>query len=141
MESCTSGMLANKITSVAGASAYFMGSLLTYSNQLKQNLVSVSEKDLKNKGAVSEQVAMQMAFNGRKVLNVDYCISTTGIAGPGGATNKKPVGLVWIGLASKEGVKAKKFNFGDNRERNMLRTSFSALNWLRFELLSSDIVD
>ena len=141
VESCTSGMLANKITSVAGASAYFMGSLLTYSNQLKQNLVSVSEKDLKNKGAVSEQVAMQMAFNGRKALNVDYCISTTGIAGPGGATNKKPVGLVWIGLASKEGVKAKKFNFGDNRERNMLRTSFSALNWLRFELLSSDIVD
>jgi len=138
VESCTSGILANKITSVPGASAYFMGSLLTYSNQLKRSLVSVSEKDLKTKGAVSKEVAIQMAFKGREILNVDYCISTTGIAGPGGATDTKPVGLVWIGLATRNGVSAKKFNFGDNRQRNMLRTTWSALNWLRY-LIKSEL--
>ena len=138
VESCTSGMLANKITSVSGSSAYFMGSLLTYSNRLKKALVNVSADDLKIKGAVSEEVAIQMASNGRKMLDVDYCISTTGIAGPGGATDTKPVGLVWIGLSSRNETKARKFNFGDNRERNMLRTVWSALNWLRFCVLSEN---
>ena len=131
-------MLANKITSAAGASDYFMGSLLTYSNRLKTDLLKVSKQTITNYGAVSEEVAIEMAKNGRKILDVDYCISTTGIAGPGGATDTKPVGLVWVGLATKNQVITRKFNFGDNRERNMLRTALSSLNLLRYFILSEN---
>ena len=138
VESCTSGMLANKITSAAGASDYFMGSLLTYSNRLKTDLLKVSKQNIARFGAVSEEVAIEMAKNGREILDVDYCISTTGIAGPGGATDTKPVGLVWVGLATKNQVITRKFNFGDNRERNMLRTALSSLNLLRYFILSEN---
>ncbi len=79
-----------------------------------------------------------MAKNGREILDVDYCISTTGIAGPGGATDTKPVGLVWVGLATKNQVITRKFNFGDNRERNMLRTALSSLNLLRYFILTEN---
>ena len=134
VESCTSGLLANQIVSISGASKYFEGSLLTYSYQLKEELLGISNKTLLNNGAVSEIVALEMAESGLKKLNVDVCISTTGIAGPLGGTEDKPVGLVWIGLATKNEVKARKFQFGDNRERNLQMTVLSALNWLRFEL-------
>lgn len=134
VESCTSGLLANQIVSISGASEYFEGSLLTYSYQLKEELLGISNKTLLNNGAVSEIVALEMAESGLKKLNVDVCISTTGIAGPLGGTEDKPVGLVWIGLATKNEVKARKFQFGDNRERNLQMTVLSALNWLRFEL-------
>jgi nicotinamide-nucleotide amidase len=87
-----------------------------------------------NYGAVSEEVAIELANGGRERLGVDVCISTTGIAGPNGGTTEKPVGLVWIALASNNKTIARKFQFGDNRERNMQMTVLTALNWLRFEL-------
>lgn len=134
VESCTSGLLAQQITSVSGASDYFMGSLLTYSNDLKHRLCDVSVDAILSEGAVSEKVAIEMAENGAKKLGVDVCISTTGIAGPTGGSVDKPVGLVWIGLSISGKTIAKKFQFGDNRERNIQMTVLSALNWLRFEL-------
>jgi len=135
IESCTSGLLANQIVSVSGASDYFEGSLLTYSYKLKEEVLGISNSTLLENGAVSEIVALQMAESGLKKLDIDICLSTTGIAGPLGGTEDKPVGLVWIGLATKNGVKARKFQFGDNRERNLQMTVLSALNWLRSELI------
>jgi nicotinamide-nucleotide amidase len=90
-----------------------------------------------NFGAVSEEVAIEMANRAKERLGVDICISTTGIAGPDGGTEDKPVGLVWIAIAFKNKTIARKFQFGDNRERNMQMTVLSALNWLRFELENS----
>ncbi|MEN9988141.1 MAG: hypothetical protein RLZZ585_1180 [Bacteroidota bacterium] len=134
VESLTSGLLAQQITSISGASDYFMGSLLTYSNDLKHRLCEVSVNAILTDGAVSEKVAIEMAENGAKKLGVDVCISTTGIAGPSGGSIDKPVGLVWIGLCISGKTIARKFQFGDNRERNIQMTVLSALNWLRFEL-------
>ncbi|MCX8485893.1 MAG: competence/damage-inducible protein A, partial [Crocinitomicaceae bacterium] len=134
VESLTSGLLAQQITSISGASDYFMGSLLTYSNDLKHSLCDVSIDAILSEGAVSEKVAMEMAENGAKKLGVDVCISTTGIAGPNGGTVDKPVGLVWVGLSISGKTVARKFQFGDNRERNIQMTVLSALNWLRYEL-------
>lgn len=134
VESCTSGLLAQQITSVSGASDYFMGSLLTYSNDLKHRLCDVSIDAILSEGAVSEKVAMEMAENGAKKLGVDVCISTTGVAGPNGGTIDKPVGLVWVGLCISGKTVARKFQFGDNRERNIQMSVLSALNWLRYEL-------
>jgi nicotinamide-nucleotide amidase len=139
VESCTSGLLANQIVSVSGASDYFEGSLLTYSYKLKEEVLGISNSTLLENGAVSEIVALQMAEKGLEKLDVDICLSTTGIAGPLGGTDDKPVGLVWIGLATKNGVKARKFQFGDNRERNLQMTVLSALNWLRYELINEFI--
>jgi nicotinamide-nucleotide amidase len=134
VESLTSGLLAQQITSVSGASDYFMGSLLTYSNDLKHRLCDVSIDAILSNGAVSEKVALEMAEKGREKLGVDVCVSTTGIAGPTGGTIEKPVGLVWVGLSTPEKTIARKFQFGDNRERNIQMTVLSALNWVRFEL-------
>lgn len=136
IESCTSGLLAHQIVSVPGASEYFEGSLLTYSYELKEKLLGIQKETLLKNGAVSEIIAREMAQFGLEKLGVDVCISTTGIAGPSGGTKDKPVGLVWIGLATKNQVVAKKFQFGDNRERNLQMTVLSAINWLRFELLT-----
>jgi nicotinamide-nucleotide amidase len=137
VESCTSGLLANQIVSVSGASEYFEGSLLTYSYDIKESLLDIKKETLLTNGAVSDIIAQEMALSGLKKLGVDVCISTTGIAGPLGGTEDKPVGLVWIGLATKNQVKAKRFQFGDNRERNIQMTVLSALNWLRYELQNS----
>jgi nicotinamide-nucleotide amidase len=137
VESCTSGLLANQIVTISGASDYFEGSLLTYSYKLKEEILGISNSTLLDNGAVSEIVALQMAEKGLEKLDVDICLSTTGIAGPAGGTEDKPVGLVWIGLATKNGVKARKFQFGDNRERNIQMTVLSALNWLRYELITN----
>jgi len=134
VESCTAGLLANQIASISGASDYFMGSLLTYSNELKQRLALVETETLNRFGAVSEEVSIDMAKGGLTQLGVDICISTTGVAGPTGGTIEKPVGLVWIAIATKNQVIARKFQFGDNRERTLQMTVLSALNWLRFEL-------
>jgi nicotinamide-nucleotide amidase len=134
IESCTGGLLANTIVGNAGASHYFTGSFITYSNDQKHRLANVSVDSILNFGAVSEEVAIEMANGAKEKLGVDICISTTGIAGPNGGTEDKPVGLVWIAIAFKNKTIARKFQFGDNRERNMQMTTLSALNWLRFEL-------
>ncbi len=138
VESCTGGALAAKLVSVAGSSAYYQGSFLTYSNQLKEKIVGVDKTLIEKHGAVSQEVVEAMAKNGVKKLGVDYCISTSGIAGPTGGTTEKPVGLVWVGIANKQQVWSKAFNFGHNRQRNIESTVYYALNFLRRIILEID---
>ncbi|MFT5779918.1 MAG: nicotinamide-nucleotide amidase [Crocinitomicaceae bacterium] len=135
VESCTGGALASEIVAVSGSSDYFLGSFVSYSYELKSSLVGVKMEDIVKEGAVSETVVLQMATGGRKTLGVDYCLAASGIAGPGGGTEDKPVGTVWIALATPDRVIAKKFLFGENRERNIRKTVLTALNLLRCELL------
>ena len=135
VESCTGGGIANEIVRVAGSSDYYKGSIVAYSYDLKCDLVDVKLETLNKFGAVSEETAVEMALGGLKKMNTDFCIATTGIAGPAGGTNEKPVGTVWIAIASKEKIHAKCFNFGDNRQRNMKMTIFAALNLLRNNFL------
>ncbi|MBI2259582.1 MAG: competence/damage-inducible protein A [Flavobacteriia bacterium] len=135
VESCTGGGIASTIVDTPGSSRYYMGSIVAYSYELKSLLVEVNPETIITKGAVSEETAIEMALGGLKKMNTDYCIATTGIAGPDGGTPDKPVGLVWIAIASNERVLAKKFIFGDNRERNRQMTSLAALNLLRTAFL------
>jgi nicotinamide-nucleotide amidase len=135
VESCTGGMIAGSLTSIPGSSDYFQGSFLTYSNELKENLAGVLSETIQEEGAVSHQVVEQMARGGKERLGVDLCISTSGIAGPTGGTEEKPVGTVWIGIAYGERVVSRKFLFGDDRERNIQMTVLSALNMARCEIL------
>lgn len=135
VESCTSGALAASIASVSGASAYFQGSLLTYSNALKSKLAEVDAGVIDAHGAVSQEVVEQMAVRGRKVLGTDWCIATSGVAGPTGGTPDKPVGTVWIAIASEKSVTSQRFLFGDNRERNIQMSVLTSLNLLRCCLL------
>ncbi len=133
-ESCTGGYIAHLITSIAGSSNYFAGSIISYSNDVKQNQLSVNANVLIKKGAVSREVVEQMAIGGNKHLNTDYCIATSGIAGPDGGTKDKPVGTVWIAIASPNGVQSKLFHFGEHRGRNIRRSTLAALNMLREQL-------
>ncbi len=138
-ESCTGGMISSKIVSIAGSSDYYAGGICSYSNKEKISLLKVSEATLIKYGAVSEETAMEMAKGVRELMQTDYAISTTGIAGPSGGSEEKPVGLVWIGFSDKEKTYAKDFLFGDNRERNIQRASQRALEILRRELLNLQI--
>lgn len=135
VESCTGGGVANALVSIPGASNYFMGSFVTYSNAHKIKMVGVKQQTLDRYGAVSKETAEEMAQGGLHALGVDYCVATTGIAGPDGGTVEKPVGTVWISVATKEKVVSKQFNFGDNRERNIQMTIFAGLNLLRCVVL------
>jgi len=134
-ESCTGGYLAHMITSVPGASEYFQGAVISYSNEVKHTFLGVSEESLKQFGAVSEQVVKEMAQGARQRFNTDFALSISGIAGPDGGTIEKPVGTVWIAVASKTGILAKKFMFGEHRGRNILRAAMAGLNLLRIALL------
>lgn len=137
-ESCTGGYISHLITSVAGSSDYYKGSVTAYSNEAKQNLLGVSAESLEKFGAVSREVAEQMAMGARKVLNADFALATTGIAGPGGGTEEKPVGTVWIAIASKDSVFSQKFTFiNDKRERTIIRSAQTALQLLRREILKT----
>jgi nicotinamide-nucleotide amidase len=131
VESCTGGALAAKIVSVPGSSAYYHGSFISYTNTLKHKLVGVDKNLIEQHGAVSQPVVESMAKNGVKKFGVDYCISTSGIAGPTGGTTQKPVGTIWIGLASKDKVWSKVFHFGHTRQRNIESTVYYAMNFLR----------
>jgi nicotinamide-nucleotide amidase len=111
---------------MAGASAYFMAGVVSYSNEAKYDILGVSWESLNTYGAVSEQVAREMAEGIRRVAHADYAIATTGIAGPGGGTPEKPVGTVWIAVASKDEVFAQKMTFGDDRLRVIERTANQA---------------
>lgn len=130
-ESCTGGSIAQFITSNPGSSAYFKGGVVAYSNEIKSNLLGVPSELIKTVGAVSQEVAEAMALGAQKVLGVDYTVATTGIAGPDGGTDEKPVGTVWIAVAGPAGVSSKKYIFKHNRERNIIRTTHTALNMLR----------
>lgn len=130
-ESCTGGYLAHLITSVSGSSAYFKGSVVSYANEIKVNELGVKKSDLENYGAVSQQVVEQMAVGVLKKFNVDYAVSTSGVAGPTGGSLEKPVGTVWIAVASKNGVVSKQFTFGKLRNVNIERSAIAALGMLR----------
>lgn len=130
-ESCTGGNIARIITSNAGSSAYFKGSIVAYSNEVKENILQVKHQDLEEHGAVSREVVEQMALGAKKILNTDYAIATSGIAGPDGGTIEKPVGTVWIAVAGPNKVVSKVFNLYRNRERNIHIASVNGLNMLR----------
>lgn len=134
-ESCTGGMIANRITNVSGSSNYFNRGFVTYSNASKIELLGVRSDLIEQHGAVSREVAQAMAVGARRRSGVDIAISTTGIAGPTGGSTEKPVGLVWIGYAESTGSLALKFNFGDHRLHFKERASQAALELLRKKLL------
>lgn len=133
-ESCTGGRLASELTSVAGSSAYFLGSVIAYSNEIKIRELNVSADLIQSHGAVSEEVVMCMAENARIKLGADFALATSGIAGPDGGTEEKPVGTIWIGLSGKDVKISKKLQLGFNRKTNISLTADHALNLLRKEL-------
>lgn len=126
-ESCTGGRIASLLTSVPGSSQYFYGSVVSYDNSVKRNLLGVSSEDLESYGAVSQQVVEQMAKGALELLKTDYAVSVSGIAGPDGGTSEKPVGTVWIAVASKEKILSKKVQFFNDREINIRRATNTAL--------------
>ena len=134
-ESCTGGYIAHRIVSVPGSSDYFKGAIVSYANEIKINELGVSKEVLDTYGAVSQQAVEQMASGVRKKLNTDYSIAVSGIAGPDGGTPEKPVGTVWIAIATPTKVFSRELHFGGDRERNIIATALTALNMLRKEIL------
>jgi len=129
-ESCTGGMLGERLTSVPGSSDVFLGGVIAYHNDVKRNLLGVRSEDIERHGAVSEQVALQMASGVREKLGADVGVSVTGIAGPGGGTAEKPVGLVWVAVHGSE-VKARRFHVGGDRAEIRQRAAQAALEMVR----------
>ena len=136
VESATGGRIADRITGVAGSSDYFKGSVVAYSNDVKIALLGVKKATIENHGAVSEQTALEMAQGGRNLLDVDICISDTGIAGPAGGAPNKPVGLFYLGLAAEAAGVSQKHVFTGNREENKRHAAETALGMLRQYLLA-----
>lgn len=134
-ESCTGGYIAHLITSVAGSSAYYKGSVISYANEIKTAELGVDPEVLKTVGAVSEACVKQMAEGIRNKYNTTYSIATSGIAGPGGGSDEKPVGTVWIAISGPQQTIAKKYSMGDHRERTIQRTAIQALDLLRRMML------
>ena len=130
VESCTGGNIAHEITALAGSSSYYSGSIVSYSNDIKKNVIGVQSQTLENYGAVSEETIREMVKGGLYRLNCDYVVATSGIAGPGGGTKQKPVGLIWIGVGNSKKVKTKCFNFTKKREKNIQLFTMMALNEL-----------
>ena len=139
-ESCTGGLIAHKLTSISGSSDYFLGSIVSYANEVKMESLGVSEQNIIDFGAVSEEVVIQMAKGVKSRMKTDYAISVSGVAGPNGGTEEKPVGTVWIAVAGPSGVTAKKHQFGHDRERNIEISANVALNMLRKQL-SQNVLD
>lgn len=133
-ESCTGGAIAAALTSVAGSSDYYVGSVVSYSNVLKHKLLNVSETDLERYGAVSRPVVEQMARGALRVLGCDYAVATSGLAGPGGGTAEKPVGTVWIAVAHGDDVVSNEFRFSTVRDQNIRRTVNMSLIMLLNEM-------
>ncbi|MBK7883999.1 MAG: CinA family nicotinamide mononucleotide deamidase-related protein [Chitinophagaceae bacterium] len=136
-ESCTSGHIAQLFTAMAGASAYYNGSVISYSYQAKEDLLQVNHETLTNKGAVSEEVVIEMAKGALANLKSDFTIAVSGIMGPGGGLPDKPVGTVWVAVASKQKIKTNKFQFRFDRQRNIQLTAMNALNMLRQFILDN----
>lgn len=134
-ESCTGGEIARMITSIPGSSDYFKGSVVAYSNEVKIHVLGVNIEDLNRDGAVSESVVTQMAEGARKLLHADYCVATSGVAGPDGGTPENPVGTVWIGVATPEKSFARRFAFSFTRERNIAKAAVKALEMVMAEVL------
>ena len=136
VESATGGLISHLITNVPGSSDYYKGSVTAYSNEVKIKVVGVKEDTINRYGAVSPEVAEEMALGGRKILASDICLADTGIAGPTGATPEKPVGLFYIGLSHQGGTHSQKHNFHGNREQNKHSAAETALGWLKEYLIN-----
>ncbi|HET8574346.1 MAG TPA: competence/damage-inducible protein A [Edaphocola sp.] len=134
-ESCTGGLIASKITDVAGSSAYFNGGIVCYANAVKENILDVSRQTLEHNGAVSEAAVLQMAICARQRLRTDYALAVSGILGPDGGTEENPVGTVWMAIAGSSGTKAKRFHFRFERRHNKELAANTALEWLRQYIL------
>ena len=132
-ESCTGGLISAFVTDIAGASAVFYGGIVSYDNSIKEKLLGVRAETLRAKGAVSPETATEMSAGALRALGVDLAVSVTGIAGPGGSTDKKPVGLVYISVASKRGSSVTENHFSGDRESVRLQTVQKALSLLLAE--------
>lgn len=130
-ESCTGGYIAHILTAEVGASHFFKGSIVSYANEVKRELLQVPEQILNTGGAVSEETVLQMVRSVLLLLKSDYAIAVSGIMGPDGGSTEKPVGLVWIAVGNHKKIEAQKFNFRFDRERNIKLTATNALNFLR----------
>ncbi|MFH1169745.1 MAG: CinA family protein [Chloroflexota bacterium] len=138
VESATGGVISHLLTNIPGSSDYYKGSVTAYSNGVKVGVVGVKEATINEYGAVSHQVAEEMAAGGRRLLGVDICLADTGIAGPGGATSDKPVGLFYLGLAHSGGASSRRHVFAGDREENKRLAAGTALGWLKEYLLDSE---
>ncbi|HEX6170647.1 MAG TPA: CinA family nicotinamide mononucleotide deamidase-related protein [Chitinophagaceae bacterium] len=136
-ESCTGGYIAHLITSNAGSSGVYKGSIISYANEVKETILGVTDRTLRTVGAVSEETVIQMVKGAIEKLNVDFAVATSGIMGPDGGTDEKPVGTVWIAAGNKEKVETAKLAFRFDRERNIEMTSHTALNFLRKFILAN----
>ena len=136
-ESCTGGYIAHLITSIAGSSAYYKGSIVSYANDVKENILGVKEDTLKQYGAVSEKTVQEMVKGALIKLKIDYALATSGIMGPDGGTDEKPVGTVWIAAGSKDKIQTLKLNLRFDRRRNIEMTAANALNFLRKFILTN----
>ncbi len=129
-ESCSGGLISHRLTNVPGSSSYFMGGVVTYSNEAKMELLHVAKPSLDEQGAVSEQVAGEMAEGARERFATDYAVACTGVAGPTGGTKEKPVGLVYVAVAAPGGTRVERCHFEGDREEIKQRTADRALTML-----------
>ncbi|MBV6393351.1 MAG: Nicotinamide-nucleotide amidohydrolase PncC [Anaerolineales bacterium] len=129
-ESCTGGLVSSRITDVPGSSAYFLGGVVAYSYEAKASLLGVSWDTLNKYGAVSRETVIEMARGARKLFNADIAVSISGIAGPGGGTDAKPVGTVWVGLSASGGEEARHFVWEGDRILNKQLSSEAALQFI-----------
>jgi nicotinamide-nucleotide amidase len=136
-ESCTGGNIAHLITSIPGSSAYFYGSVVSYDNSIKQNVLGVKTETLQTAGAVSEETVKEMVHGVLNVMQTDYAIAVSGIMGPDGGTPDKPVGTVWVAVGNSEKVETRKFSFRFDRAKNIEITSMNAINLLRVFILQN----
>ena len=130
-ESCTGGYIAHLITSIPGSSHYFNGSVVSYSNEIKEKVLKVPADTIQRNGAVSEETVREMVKGALELLHTDYVVATSGIMGPDGGSPEKPVGTVWIAVGDRQKISAQKFQFRFDRQRNIELTATNALNLLR----------
>lgn len=135
-ESCTGGNISGLMTSIPGSSGYYLGSVTSYANSVKTNVLGVPEAVIADHGAVSSECVAAMAEGVRRLTGSDFSVATSGIAGPGGGSDEKPVGLVWVGVSSEKGTETYSFRFRHDRKRNIERFTASALNILRLKLVN-----
>lgn len=135
-ESCTGGYIAHLITTVPGSSQYYKGSVVSYANEAKETMLGVKHETLQSVGAVSEETVLEMVKGVIEKLNVDFAVATSGIMGPDGGSDEKPVGTVWVAVGNRNKTAAQQFYFRFERERNIQQTAMAALNMLRKFILS-----